>query len=129
VGGVTAMENVRPVDHNSLAHASPAERWTQILHDRSQGAVGCEVRLIRTPGGGGSPAGLHVHHFEQVFYLLEGEMNIEVDGVKSVVQAPSAIVFPQGVPHRNWNAGTEPSLHLAINAPAPDLDQPISHPV
>lgn len=123
------MKNIRPVDHDGLAKAGLAERWTQMLHDRSQGAVGCEVRLIRTPGGSGSPDGLHVHEFEQVFYLLEGEMNIEVDGVESVVQARSAIVFPQGVPHRNWNAGTVPTLHLAINAPAPDLDKPISHPV
>lgn len=123
------MENIRPVDEEGLAHTGPAERWTQILHDRSQGAVGCEVRLIRTPGGGGSPAGLHVHNFEQVFYLLEGEMNIEVDGIESVVRARSAIVFPQGVPHRNWNAGAAPTLHLAINAPAPDPDEPISHPV
>jgi mannose-6-phosphate isomerase-like protein (cupin superfamily) len=123
------MENIRPVDHDGLANVGPGERWTQMLHDRSQGAVGCEVRLIRTPGGGGSPDGLHVHDFEQVFYLLDGEMNIEVDGVESVVQAPSAIVFPQGVPHRNWNAGATATLHLAINAPAPDLDKPVSRPV
>jgi mannose-6-phosphate isomerase-like protein (cupin superfamily) len=100
-----------------------------MLHDQSKGAVGVEVRLIRTPAGSGSPDGLHVHDFEQVFYLLEGEMSIEIEGVESVVQAPSAIVFPQGVPHRNWNAGTEPTLHLAINAPAPDLDKPVSRPV
>lgn len=117
------------MDHDGLANAGPAERWTQMLHDQSQGAVGVEVRLIRTPGGSGSPDGLHVHDFEQVFYLLEGEMNIEVEGVESVVKAPSAIVFPQGVPHRNWNAGTVPTLHLAINAPAPDLDKPVSRPV
>jgi mannose-6-phosphate isomerase-like protein (cupin superfamily) len=123
------MENIRPVDRDSLANVGPGERWTQMLHDRSRGAVGCEVRLIRTPGGGGSPDGLHVHDFEQVFYLLDGEMNIEVDGVESVVQAPSAIVFPQGVPHRNWNAGATATLHLAINAPAPDLGQPVSRPV
>ncbi|MBO0748265.1 MAG: cupin domain-containing protein [Acidimicrobiaceae bacterium] len=125
---MAAMESVRPVDHDGLANAGPDERWTQILHDRHQGAVGVDLRLIRTPGGSGSPAGLHVHDFEQVFYLLEGEMNIEVDGVESVVRAPSAIVFPQGVPHRNWNAGSVSTLHLAINAPAPDPDQPISRP-
>ncbi|MBO0893757.1 MAG: cupin domain-containing protein [Acidimicrobiales bacterium] len=126
---MTAMDNVRPVDQDRLANVGPAERWTQMLHDRSQGAAGCEVRLIRTPGGDGSPAGLHVHDFEQVFFLLEGEMSIEVDGVESVVQAQSAIVFPQGVPHRNWNAGLVPTLHLAINAPAPDPRKPISRPV
>ena len=123
------MEYIRPVDHDGLANAGPAVRWTQMLHDRTQGALGVEVRLIRTPGGSGSPAGLHVHHFEQVFYLLEGEMNIEIDGVESVVAAPCAIVFPEGVPHRNWTASDAPTLHLAINAPAPDPTQEISHPV
>jgi quercetin dioxygenase-like cupin family protein len=126
---VSLIENVRPVDARGLADADPEERWTQMLHDRSKGAKGCEVRLIRTPAGSGSPAGMHVHDFEQVFYLLEGVMNIEIEGVASVVEAPSVIVFPEGVPHRNWNAAAEATLHLAINAPAPEVGVEVSRPV
>lgn len=122
-------ERVRPVDREALAGAGPDERVTLMLAEPSNGANRCEVRLIRTPAGGGSPAGLHVHDFEQVFYVLEGTMTIEMDGAISEVEAPSAVVFPQGVPHRNWNSGRAPTLHLAINAPPPDPDRPLSRPV
>lgn len=123
------MEYLRAIDEKGLASAGPDVRWTQMLHDRSQGATDVEVRLIRTPGGSGSPEGLHTHTFEQVFYVLEGTMHVEIDGVTSVVEAPGAVVFPEGVPHRNWNERPEPTLHLAINAPAPAVGAVISHPV
>ena len=46
-------------------------------------------------------------------------MHVEVAGEVSVVGPGSLVVFPAGEPHRNWNEGTEPTVHLAINAPAP----------
>ena len=30
------------------------------------------------------------------------------------------VYFPAGVPHRNWNDGKEPTVHLAIQVPSPD---------
>ena len=36
------------------------------------------------------------------------------------------VVFPAGVPHRNWNAGSEPTVHLAINVPQPDPSAPFA---
>jgi len=39
------------------------------------------------------------------------------------------IAFPANEPHRNWNEGTEPTVHLAINSPAPDPDKPFARPV
>jgi quercetin dioxygenase-like cupin family protein len=120
---------VRPVDVGAMEATATDQRWQQKLLDRASGGEAVGVVLIRTPAGGGSPEGLHTHAFEQVFYVLAGEMGVEVGGQTFVVQPGSLVVFPQGVPHRNWTARDEPTIHLAINVPAPALGVPGAVPV
>jgi quercetin dioxygenase-like cupin family protein len=106
------------------------QRLSQKLLDRSSGADRVAVSLIRTPAGQGSPEGLHTHEFEQVFYVLSGEMNIEIDGAVFRAPAGSLVRFEEGVPHRNWNDEDGPdSLHLSVNVPAPAAGQPLAKPV
>jgi hypothetical protein len=38
------------------------------------------------------------------------------------------VVFPRGVPHRNWNGGSEPTVHLAFNVPLPEEGVPFAQP-
>jgi quercetin dioxygenase-like cupin family protein len=125
----TDFSPVRPLDQRGLAATPVDQRFVQRLLNRESGATGCSVTLIRTPPGGGSPEGMHRHDFEQVFHLIEGTMMIEVEGTVSEVAPGSIVVFPHGVPHRNWNAGAEPTLHLAIAAPAPPVGETGTHPV
>ena len=113
---MASFEYVRHVDRSRL-DADPAARVSLKLHAPASGARNVSVSCIRTPPGQGSPEGLHTHPFEQVFFVLEGEMTVEVAGERTVVGPESLVVFPPGVPHGNWNAGTRPTLHLAINAP------------
>ena len=104
-------------------------RHVQKLLDRAMGASTCSVSWVRTPPGEGSPEGLHVHEVDQVFYLLAGTMHVEVGAEVSVLGPGSLVFFPAGQPHRNWNQSGGPTVHLAINAPAPDLDVPFARPV
>jgi quercetin dioxygenase-like cupin family protein len=101
----------------------------QKLLDRATGATTCSVSWIRTPSGEGSPEGLHVHDVDQVFYVLAGTMRVEIDGEVNTLRAGDLVLFPAGRPHRNWNDGAEPTVHLAINAPAPDPDVPFARRV
>ncbi len=121
---------VRYVDFKGLANQAPA-RATQYLLDHQNGATtgSIIVRCMNVPPGEGSPAGRHIHHFEQVYYILSGMMDLEIDG--RVMQAgPNSVVFiPAEVPHKNWNSGAEPVVHLALLSPAPAPDAPISIPV
>lgn len=119
-------ETVRTLDLDAIAAASGARRYQQDLIDGRSGGTNAMVRYVVTPAGGGSPAGLHVHDFEQLFYIIAGEMHIEIDGDEFVAAPGTLVVFREGVPHRNWNGGTEETVHLAINAPLPDPDAPIS---
>jgi quercetin dioxygenase-like cupin family protein len=126
---MSEFQYVRPVDFGAMQGTAADQRWQQKLLDRASGGEAVGVVLIRTPAGGGSPEGLHTHPFEQVFYLLEGTMGVEVAGQEYKVEAGSVVVFPQGMPHRNWNAGDQPTVHLAINVPAPVPGVPSANPV
>lgn len=119
-----ATKYVRPIDFDAIAALGPDERMAQRLLDRNSGATECAVSLIRTPAGGGSPRGLHVHDFEQHYYVIEGGMGVEIEGTSYDVPPGSIVWIPRGVPHRNWTSSDQPTLHLSINVPAPDPTLP-----
>jgi quercetin dioxygenase-like cupin family protein len=123
------MEYVRKVDQAALAAAGPNERFSQWLLDHNSGARHCSINWIRTPAGGGSPAGMHTHAVDQIFYIVAGTMNLEIEGTEYQAGPGSLVVFPAGVPHRNWNGGSEATVHLAFNAPLPDPKVPFAQPV
>lgn len=114
-----AFPYIRHVDLDALASLPADARFSQKLIDHSSGGQNASVAYIRTPPGGGSPRGMHVHAWEQIFYVLEGTMTIEVDSRQLTAGPGSLIVFPAGVPHRNWNDSAEATVHLAVNTPLP----------
>ena len=121
------MEYVFNIDESALAGAE--SHVAQLMFDRGRGAKHCSVMWVYTPPGGGSPAGLHTHEVDQLFYIIEGHMGIEVAGRRLTTAAGSLVVFPAGVPHRNWNAGDTPTRHLSIAAPLPPSGMPFATPV
>lgn len=120
--------HLRSVDVKALATTPISERVSQRLIDRESGGKACSVAYVRTPPGGGSPAGLHVHAVDQHFFVIEGVMKIEVDGNSFEAHPGSLVYFPAGVAHRNWNDGPVPTVHLAINAPLPAEGQRFAEP-
>jgi len=123
------MEYVRTVDFAAIDESGADERWTQILFDSTSGAKTCTVLCIKTPAGGGSPAGMHIHDVDQIFYILRGTMSVEIEGKHYDCSPGSLIVFPAGVRHRNWNGSSEPTVHLAFNTPLPDPNVPFAKSV
>jgi len=123
------MEYVRTVDFAAIDESGADERLTQILFDSTSGAKTCTIHCIKTPAGGGSPAGMHIHDVDQVFYILRGTMSVEIEGMHYDCSPGSLIVFPAGVRHRNWNGGSEPTVHLAFNTPLPDPNVPFAKSV
>lgn len=123
------MEYVRHIDQAKMAAAAPDERFSQWLLDHTSGSTTCSINYIKTPAGGGSPAGMHTHVVDQIFYILEGTMNLEIEGKEYQAGPGSLVFFPAGVPHRNWNGGREPTVHLAFNVPQPDPNVPFARSV
>ena len=121
------MDYLRHIDFATLG--ASGNRVTQPLLDRDSGATSCSVNCVKTPPGDGSPAGMHTHAVDQLFYVLRGTMNIEIAGSSYTADPGTLVVFPAGVPHRNWNSGGEPTVHLAINSPLPAEGEPFARPV
>ena len=123
------MEYVRKVDFMAIEKSDADKRFTQTLFDHTMGSKTCMIQCIKTPAGSGSPAGMHVHDVDQIFYILSGTMSIEVEGKQYNCSPGSLIVFPAGVWHRNWNGSSEPTVHLVFNAPLPDPNVPFAKSV
>jgi len=117
---------LRTVDFPRFQALGPDERLSQKLLSHDSGAKNVTVSYVRTPAGGGSPEGLHVHEVDQVFYVLSGTMTVEVEGLRFEAPAGSLVVFPAGVPHQNWNETEEETIHLNICAPVPDPSKPFA---
>jgi mannose-6-phosphate isomerase-like protein (cupin superfamily) len=64
----------------------------------------------------GPPA--HVHHeLFEVFYVLDGELTMELGGETIVAAAGTFVLVPPETPHRFSNPGGEPTRFLGIIAP------------
>ena len=102
------------------------DRSEQVLVDASSGVTSCRVAYIRTPPGGGSPEGRHIHAVDQFFFVLEGRLRVVVAEEEFDVGPGGLIVFPAGVPHMSSNIDSETSVHLSFCAPHPPPNEPFA---
>jgi len=123
------MEYVRRVDFAAIDGSGEGERLEQNLLDHTSGSGTCTIYCVKTPAKSGSPAGLHVHDVDQIFYILSGTMSIEIEGRQYDCPSGSLIFFPAGVRHRNWNSSSGPIVHLAFTTPLPEPDLPFARSV
>jgi quercetin dioxygenase-like cupin family protein len=75
----------------------------------------CVIDMHIPPGGGPPP---HRHDFEETFILLEGEIEANFRGKKSVVRAGDTVNIPANAPHQFHNASSKPTRLLCICSPA-----------
>ena len=60
----------------------------------------------------------HTHETEeQIYYLLEGEGLMELDGVEEVVCSGETIFIPSKIEHALYNTGTRDLTFLVITSP------------
>jgi mannose-6-phosphate isomerase-like protein (cupin superfamily) len=112
-----AHERLRSVDFGAIEAVDPDVRMSLNVIDEHTGTARTSVHYIRTPAGSGSPAGMHSHTWEQMFYLMSGTLTVEIDGEPEPIQMQpgDVVVFPKNVLHKNYNPGEVESLHLSIN--------------
>jgi mannose-6-phosphate isomerase-like protein (cupin superfamily) len=80
----------------------------------------CEVVYQRYAAGYLGPYHVH-HHAENVWVVMEGEMEAIIGGVRYFVKAGEAIFMPADVPHTTGNRG--PGDMLAVEFYAPSVDR------
>jgi len=86
-----------------------------LVMDRSQ-ATASEVFIVIIEPGSAPP--LHQHHdTEQVFYVLEGEGQLEIGTAQErfAVNPGDVVRIPVATPHRIHCTGSEPLRYLAVD--------------
>jgi mannose-6-phosphate isomerase-like protein (cupin superfamily) len=71
---------------------------------------------------------LHVHEFDQFYFVLSGVLSVEIGLSRMDVGPNNLIVLPAQVPHRQWNERDEVEHHLTILAPEPRTPHSVEHP-
>jgi quercetin dioxygenase-like cupin family protein len=71
---------------------------------------------MHVPNGGGPPP--HRHDFEEMFTVLEGEIEVTFRGETTTVRAGETVNVPANAPHRFTNAATSPARLLCMCTPA-----------
>jgi quercetin dioxygenase-like cupin family protein len=87
------------------------------LITRATGSVHTGLSVAEL-GPGGS-LGLHVHSFEESFYVLSGEANVQINDTAYRVTSGDYGVVKIGTPHGWRTVGTEPVRWLQMAAPQP----------
>ena len=71
---------------------------------------------MRVPDGGGPPP--HRHDFEEMFTILDGEIEFTFRGEKHVVRAGSTVNIPANAPHHFRNVSGAQARMLCMCTPA-----------
>jgi uncharacterized cupin superfamily protein len=71
---------------------------------------------MHVPPGGGPPP--HRHDFEEMFSVLEGEIEATFRGEKTTVRAGETVNVPANAPHSFTNASDRPARLLCVCSPA-----------
>lgn len=80
-----------------------------------QGAVHTEIAVGAIhPGGWIAP---HVHSFEEVLYVLEGEILLDLGGRVHRLRTADYALIPTGLRHSLGNSAREPVRFLSLNSP------------
>lgn len=105
----------RPDEDGTLSHVSVVgDTYTILL--RAEDTAGRYALIgMHVPQGGGPPP--HRHDFEEMFHVLEGEIQATFRGEKSVVRAGETINIPANAPHSFTNASEQPARLLCMCSP------------
>jgi len=103
-------------DDPKLRHvAVVGDTYTILVSGEETGGRYCLIDML-VPDGGGPPP--HRHDFEEMFTLLEGEVEFAFRGRSLVVKAGTTVNIPSNAPHALRNNSGKPARMLCMCAPA-----------
>lgn len=118
------MEYIRPfTDAQAFDTGFPGYR-AQFVSALESGLL---VHSVIKEGGCGP--GLHYHRSDQLYFLLDGHMNIQLGSERHTIGPNTLVFIPAGLAHRNWNDGPGPEHHFEMILPAPAPGAPLALPV
>src|SRR5580692_6617085 len=106
----------RPDSDQSLPHIGLVGDTYTILVSGEDTAGKYTLIDMHVPPGGGPPP--HRHDFEEMFTVLDGEVQVTFRGQILIARAGETINVPANAPHAFTNSGEAPSRLLCMCAPA-----------
>jgi quercetin dioxygenase-like cupin family protein len=106
----------RPDSDSTLPHVGlVGDTYTILLKGSDTGGRYTLIDMHVPPGGGPPP---HRHDFEEMFSVLEGEIEITFRGEVLVARAGETVNVPANAPHSFRNASAAPARMLCMCSPA-----------
>jgi quercetin dioxygenase-like cupin family protein len=110
------LTHVSPDTDQSLPHIGVVGDTYTILVSGDDTAGRYTLIDMHVPPGGGPPP--HRHDFEEMFTILDGEIELTFRGVSTVARAGDTVNVPANAPHVFRNASEEPARLLCLCSPA-----------
>jgi quercetin dioxygenase-like cupin family protein len=106
----------RPNDDPNLPHIGLAgDTYTILLTGEDTAGRYCLIDMLVPPGGCPPP---HRHDFEEMFSVIEGEIEVTFRGAKSLLRVGETANIPANAPHEFHNVSQRPARLLCICSPA-----------
>jgi quercetin dioxygenase-like cupin family protein len=103
-------------DDPAMGHISVAGgTYTILVTGNDTGGRYCLIDMLIPPGGGPPP---HRHDFEEMFTILDGEIEFIFRGEPKQVGAGSTVNVPANAPHAFKNMSDRPARLLCMCLPA-----------
>ena len=103
-------------DDPKLRHISVAGgTYTILVSGEQTGGRYCLIDMLVPPGGGPPP---HRHDFEEMFTILDGEIELNFRGEAHRASAGSTVNIPANAPHSFKNKSDEPAHLLCMCTPS-----------
>jgi quercetin dioxygenase-like cupin family protein len=103
-------------DDASLPHiALVGDTYTILVSGAQTAGRYCLIDMTVPPCGGPGP---HRHDFEEMFTLLDGEIQVTFRGEPHVIKAGMTVNVPANAPHFFTNVSGKPSRMLCMCSPA-----------
>jgi quercetin dioxygenase-like cupin family protein len=110
------LTHVSPDTDESLPHLGVVGDTYTILVSGQETAGRYTLIDMHVPPGGGPPP--HRHDFEEMFTILDGEIELTFRGVTAVARAGQTVNVPANAPHVFRNAADHPARLLCLCSPA-----------
>jgi mannose-6-phosphate isomerase-like protein (cupin superfamily) len=112
----TRQASVVDADDPRLTHLGVVgDTYTILLTGDDTAGRYSLVDMLVPPGGGPPP---HRHDFEEMFHVLDGQVEITFRGETSTAYAGQTVNVPALAPHRFRNASDRPARLLCLTTPA-----------
>jgi quercetin dioxygenase-like cupin family protein len=111
-----ALTHVRPDTDESLRHVGVVgDTYTILVSGQDTAGRYTLIDMYVPPGGGPPP---HRHDFEEMFTILDGEIELTFRGVTAVARAGDTVNVPANAPHVFRNATDHPARLLCLCSPS-----------